>query len=282
MKRIIRVAAALCGAILLAGCTGSQLKQSEKAVPEGPEFSKELYSGYMDLARSEYSEGDYWDSDAFANRAEVAASGGNVPLESIESRNLPANHVAELSDARARLTAALDGGMATRDPVNAAKAQVNFDCWMQEQEENWQTDDIAACRNGYLAAMDALTPAAAAAPPPPTPTPQPARFVVYFGSDKSELNSDAMAVVEEAKAAAAKLGGATVRVVGNADREGAADYNQVLSEMRAAAVAKVFDAPDVPVNAVVTEAHGEMRPAVMTADGVPNRENRRVEIVIEP
>lgn len=278
MKRNIGVAAALCAALLLAGCAGGQLSQAEQAVPEGPEFSKQLYTGYVDLSRSEYNEGDYHDSDAFARRARIAARAGDVAPEAITARELPAEHVAELSNARSRLVAALDAGAATRDPVNAAKAQLMFDCWMQEQEENWQADDIAACRGGYLAAMDALTPAAAAAPAPV----QPARYVVYFGSDKADLDSAAMAVIEEAKAAARKLGGATVKVVGNTDRDGDAEYNQMLSEMRAAAVAKMFATPDAPINAVVTEAHGERQPAVMTDDGVPKQANRRVDIIIEP
>ena len=29
-----------------------------------------------------------------------------------------------------------------------------YDCWVQEQEENFQPDDIARCRDGFLAAME--------------------------------------------------------------------------------------------------------------------------------
>lgn len=280
MTRNIGVATALCGAIALAGCAGGQLSKAEQVVPEGPEFSQQLYTGYLDLARSEYNEGDYWDSDAFARRAKFAARGNAVAPEEIVARKLPAEHVGELTDARASLVSALDAGVAAKDPANAAKAQVMFDCWMQEQEENWQPDDIAACRDGYIAAMDGLAPLLAAAPAPPAA--QPAKYVVYFGSNKAELDRAAMAVIQEAKAAASKLEGATVRVSGNADRDGDAAYNQMLSEMRADAVAKMLAAPENAVKAVVTEAHGELQPAVMTDDGVPNRRNRRVEISIEP
>lgn len=282
MKTSTIAAILLCGATMLAGCAGAQLKPAERMVPEGPEFSQNLYEGYVALARAEYDEGDYRDSDAFARRAISAAKAQDVAPEETAARKLPAEHVAELEQARSSLTAALDAGVATRDPVNAAKAQVMFDCWMQEQEENWQPDDIARCRGEYLAAMDELAPTLAALTAPAPSAAQPIKFVVYFGSNRFELDGEAQAVIEEAKSAAAKAGGGIVKISGNADRAGDADYNQALSELRAAAVAKFLATPDIPVKAVVTEAHGEMQPAVLTADGVADPRNRRVEIIIEP
>ncbi len=40
--------------------------------------------------------------------------------------------------------------------MEAANAQVMFDCWMQEQEENFQPPDIARCRDGFSAAIAAV------------------------------------------------------------------------------------------------------------------------------
>ena len=52
-----------------------------------------------------------------------------------------------LSGARSRLIAAFGAGARKRAPKQAAEAQLRFDCWMQEQEENFQPDDIdAPCR----------------------------------------------------------------------------------------------------------------------------------------
>lgn len=47
-------------------------------------------------------------------------------------------------------------GGAVFAPAEAATAQAAFDCWMQEQEENFQPRDIGACQNRYLAAMARL------------------------------------------------------------------------------------------------------------------------------
>ena len=45
-----------------------------------------------------------------------------------------------VATSRARLMAALSAGARDKAPIQAANAQVMFDCWMQEQEENFQPD----------------------------------------------------------------------------------------------------------------------------------------------
>lgn len=277
MKFQIKAAGAIAGLFLLAGCSGYELARAQMIEPQGSSFDRSLYHGYVGLAESEYAEGDYRDSDSFALRATRVAEGGAVEPEEIGDRMLPADHVAEMTDARNRLLAALAAGASEADPERAAEAQVYFDCWMQEQEENWQSEDIAACRDRFMAALDALEPALAA-----RQTVQPVRFVVYFKTDKFELDEEAEAIIAEAQAAAAKLGTPIVKVSGNADTVGSSDYNQSLSEMRAQAVAKVLGAGDVPVRALVTEGYGELAPAVATPDETAEQQNRRVEIILEP
>ena len=279
MLSYFKLAGVVAGMMLLAGCTGQALYGAQRIQPTGSDFAQNLYSGYIDLAEDEYAEGDYSDSDVFARRAVAVGTGSAVAPEAIESRWLPAEHVAELTDARAKLIAALDAGATEKDPARAAQAQVMFDCWMQEQEENWQPEDIGKCRDGFMAALDTITPKIAAVS---KPKPEAVRYVVYFRTDQANLDAAAEAVIAEAKAAAAKIGGAVVRISGNADRVGPDQYNVILSEMRAAAVAKLMAVGDVPIKAVYTEAFGEAQPAIMTADETPEPLNRRVEIIIQP
>ena len=104
MKPVARTLMPWLGALLLAGC-GVQLEVAEEAEPKGTEFSKSLYEGYLQLSRDEYAEGDYRDSDTFAERAITAADGAAPPPESLESRSLPANAVSLLAEARDRLLA---------------------------------------------------------------------------------------------------------------------------------------------------------------------------------
>lgn len=274
----ISVAGAMAGMFAIAGCTGQQLYKAQAIEPQGSAFDQNLYHGYIGLSQAEYEEGDYRDSDAFAMRATESGTQGGVTPEEIDARGLPGDHVAELSDARAKLIAALSAGAAEAEPARAADAQVNFDCWMQEQEENWQPEDIANCRDNFYAALEGLGYAPVASKAKPTSV----RFVVYFDTDDYSVDAAAEAVLAEAKAAAEKLGTPIVRISGNADTVGSAAYNQKLSELRVQAVAKVLEATNTPTRAMVTEAHGELRPALLTGDETNHQRNRRVEIILDP
>ena len=273
MLRVCGVVVCCIGGLALAAC-GNQLDRAKSLNPEGSKFDQSLYAGYVDLANSENSEGDYNDSDVFAGRAIASATGGAIAPEAIGSRNLPESHVNELTDARARLMAAMAKGAGEKAPNETAKAQVMFDCWMQEQEENFQPDDIAACRGGYYDAMadveDAIRPRAVA----------PKRFVVYFDTDSSKLDAAAEAVLAEAKAAAEKLSG-QIELVAGADTVGPSEYNYGLSERRAESVVEAMVAGGVPAGAINAQAFGESNLAKPTADEVDEVANRRVEIVIE-
>jgi outer membrane protein OmpA-like peptidoglycan-associated protein len=287
MNGLGKVFVACIGGLSLAGC-GMQLEKAESLSPQGSAFDVNLYEGYLGLAKSETGEGDHVDSDVFATRAISAGSGTATGPEAIAARDLPKDKVGELSTARERLVAALASGAAQKMPADSADAQVKFDCWMQEQEENFQPDDIAACRGGFydaLAKLESGTKAVAKVAPAPEPQPEPKlgalKFVVYFDTDSADLDAAAKAVLAEAEAAAAKAKAAKVSVLGNTDTVGEAAYNDTLSELRAAAVAKAMVAGGVPAGAISSAAFGESNLAKPTGDNVSAGENRRVEIVIE-
>ncbi len=266
-------------AVLALSACGTQLERAESVSPEGSAFDVSLFNGYVDLSRSEYGEGDYNDSDTFAISALNAGAGNRPAPEEVGSRAQPENKIGELGDARARLVAVLDNPKAISEyPDDTAAAQVMFDCWMQEQEENWQPEDIERCRSSYydkIAALeDALKPKMAAAP-------EPVKFVVYFDLGKSEIDSAAQAILADAEAAAKKLGG-TVSVAGHTDTSGAASYNDTLSEIRADAVAKALAAGGVSSNRIAAEWFGQNDLAVPTPDETVEAANRRTEIIVQP
>lgn len=270
------------GSAALAGC-GTQLEQAEKLTPQGSAFDLSLYDGYLGLAKSETGEGDYRDSDTFATRAIYAGTGRMVGPEEVASRNLPADKVGELGSARERLVTALGRGAAQKLPGDAAEAQVKFDCWMQEQEENFQPDDIAACRGGFydaLAKLESGTKKVAKAAPKPAP--EAIKFIVYFDFNSTDLDAKGKEVVFQAEAAARRLQGGRVVVSGFTDTVGSAAYNQTLSELRAGAVAKVLSADGYPTKQIKTEGFGKTNLAVPTGDGVADAGNRRAVIYVQP
>jgi outer membrane protein OmpA-like peptidoglycan-associated protein len=69
-------------------------------------------------------------------------------------------------------------------------------------------------------------------------------------------------------------------LTGHADRAGPSDYNFGLSRRRADAVKAELVRLGVSSAEITTEAKGESEPLVPTADGVPEAQNRRVEILM--
>jgi len=134
-------------------------------------------------------------------------------------------------------------------------------------------------------------PPAPPAPPPPPPPPAPAPlppcppaavtpgpFLVFFDWDKSAITAEAAAILDRAAEQFAATGQTSVALAGHADKSGKDDYNVKLSQRRADAVKAYLAGKGVPADAMGTEAFGEGRPLVDTADGVREPQNRRVEI----
>ena len=74
----------------------------------------------------------------------------------------------------------------------------------------------------------------------------------------------------------------TVLVVGHTDNVGATDYNQALSERRAAAVAGILSSNGVEAWRVQTTGRGYNQPVASNDTPGGRAQNRRVEIVITP
>jgi outer membrane protein OmpA-like peptidoglycan-associated protein len=270
-------------ASLMAGCTGVELSEAENARPTGTGFSAALYKEYIDLAKSEYGQGDYRDSDHYALKAIAAAKAQPGDPDQVAIRQLPKEYVGEITGARARLVKAFDVGGRDKQPALAARAQSMFDCWMEQQEENFQSVDIARCRTEYMAAMaqleGAMRPQTVAAPP--APAPEAKSFVVYFDLNSTKLTPESQRIVTQAIDAAKARGVNQVSLVGHADLSGASPYNTKLSGMRVRAVADQLKKGGVSDNLLSIGALGDTVPAVKTPPGTREAKNRRVEITIK-
>ena len=107
-------------------------------------------------------------------------------------------------------------------------------------------------------------------------------FIVFFDWDKDEITPQAAAILDNAAQAYQTTGQAQVMLAGHADRSGSDAYNVGLSQRRANNVRSYLAGRGVPDGSMTTEAFGESRPLVDTADGVREPQNRRVEITFGP
>lgn len=94
-----------------------------------------------------------------------------------------------------------------------------------------------------------------------------------FDFNKSTLRPEGKAKIDEVVAKSGKLNLEVVIVVGHTDRIGSKEFNQKLSERRAAAVKDYMVSKGIPANRVYTEGKGLTQP-VTKPDQCPNKLGR--------
>ena len=283
MTSVMRFAVLMIAAVTLSGCASRPMNQLASMQPSGAAFDTALAQDYAALSEAEKFQGDNRDADTYAQRAMAAAGGQSPGPDQVELRQpfLKDKYVSELSDGRQRLVSALDKTGRTKAPEDAARAQASYDCWIEQASEDLQPADINACKQAFLDAIAKVEAALVEEPPAAEVAAPPESYLAFFDFDKADITSDGMSVVESA--ATDTKGTPFRRVVakGYTDTSGSQDYNLGLSQRRADAVRSALVDFGMQADAIDTEALGEADPLVPTGDGVPEAQNRRVEIVIE-
>lgn len=261
----VRLAASAAFAVALAGCGMVE----PKGGPSSDAYFEGLRSGYTAVADSKREILDLENVDLFQHRANAAAAGESVePFDPSRWPTLPAGQAGALSDARARLGQAYQGGARQRRPAEAAEAQVAYDCWVERAAGSWRRPYSDGCRNRFEAAVQKLKPVVTT-------------HLVFFGHNRATI---APAQQERVRAAAADAKGAPaggVSIVGNADRTGSPDYNMTLSRRRADAVADQMRREGATLDGARISGAGDANPRKPTPRGVREPENRNVEVTIE-
>ncbi len=281
--------------LALSACSGfrahSEMEALNEAKAVGSPFTQALTSEYRSFSNSEMNQMfDYPDALHFARKGLAAAKGEVVMPEPISDWSLTPQNQQELGTARNRLIAAFDAGARDSAPQLSAHAQAMFDCWIEQQEEDWQTNDILTCKSGFLEAMNKLEgqlgaqpPVAEAAPDAPPDMskpmkPEDAMYLVFFDFDKSKIGQGGDSVLDAVSSEVKSRSLNTVNVVGHTDTSGTNRYNDKLAMRRANAVRDALASRGVDPSLIKVEGRGESQLLVQTADGVREPANRRAEI----
>jgi len=167
MNRIGKYVVLGLGVLTLGACATTDnldtYNKAKGACTAGSAFNAALCNGYNQLATEEQTPYEPYvidprDRDYYATKAAAAGAGqtplpsnvaGPLPSEGCgasqtaapcvavpDSRPIPGEAIAEVTDGRARLMAAFDAGGREKAPDPAARAQTQFDCWLEQLEEN--------------------------------------------------------------------------------------------------------------------------------------------------
>lgn len=267
----------------------------------GSPFTRHLADGYRAFVNREFTEMyDHPDAIHFARKGLSAAAGETVLPEPVSDWNLLPEHIAMLSTARGRLLAVYDIGAREVAPQQAAIAQVNFDCWIEQQEENWQSGEITVCKDAFMTALSNLENSVVAPPPPPAPEqdffppveplamdapapmrPEDAMYLVFFDFDSSKVAQGGMSVIDAIAQEAHGRSLNWINIVGHTDSAGPRKYNNRLALRRANAVRDSLVNRGISPALIQVESRGEDELLVATPDGVREPANRRAQITFE-
>ncbi len=251
------------------------MKEARSVQAPADVYQATLYAEYLRYAEYEYGPMmDYGDAIFHARRAMAAAGGEAMAPQAVTDRLEPADAADELNAARQRLMAVLQGGGPQKAPEATARAQAAFDCWLEQQEENFQPDDIASCRQTF---MENIQIAEAALKPPVPPTITLAADVL-FDFDKAVIKDSFKPELDRIAELLQQNPEVRVFVDGYTDTAGPAAYNMELSRRRAQAVADYLIGRGIDADRITVRAFGETELAVPTPDDTPEPRNRRVEI----
>ncbi len=285
----------VAGVLALGACDFNKFDEVDalrEAQPVGSPFTQKLTAEYKDYVNNEIEIGDHADALHFSRKGLAAARGDVVTPEPLGDWNVPAETMNELATGRSRLMAVFDLGAREAYPDVSGVAQTRFDCWIENQEENFQGDEINRCKREFLAALQQLEGAMPAQPPAPVAAPETpfnvdpnapmaaenAMYLVFFDFDQSTLGPGAQSVLDAVAAEISKRSLNSVTVVGHADRSGSESYNLKLAQRRANAVRDALVQRGVNASIIKAESRGESEPLVETPDNVREPANRRAQI----
>ena len=128
-------------------------------------------------------------------------------------------------------------------------------------------------------------PAPAPAPPPrETPAevrPTVAAASIYFDYDSSTLSDDSRSKLQSFFAAVQNRPDLRVRIEGNCDERGTAEYNLELGQRRADAAKRYLADLGLPGSRMTTISNGKEKPRARGEDEAAWRENRRDDLLPE-
>ncbi len=281
--------------LLLNACSSSYEKISKNNYYPKEEFSKHLFEVYKKNASFEANEMHDWNSaKLYSEKALLAASGEKIKPEKLSYWKIPKDKMKELNIAYKNLMIIYNKAI-DLDPYNLAVAISSFDCWAEQQEENWQTWDINKCKTSFLNSMqniyksiedekmlkdekvnaeEIINDSVAVVTKDKEEN---ILQLIYFDFDKSNLS---IVSINKIRKFLKKYDDKIEKylIVGHTDTKGSEEYNINLSINRANAVKNILIQNGVIENNIKIIGKGEKNLMIKTADEVPHPINRRAEI----
>ena len=172
-----------------------------------------------------------------------------------------------------------------------------YDCWLEQLEENWQTNDIARCKAKFYTNFDKISELGKEKTNKKTiknetnstqqnnkkvdtNEPENLNVTVFFNYDSFTLTQKEIAKIDQVLQIIYNNEYKSITINGHTDTKGTDSYNLILSKKRAKYVESYLRSKDVK-NSIIANGYGEKSTFLNTGDGIVEKKNRRAEIIIK-
>ncbi len=261
----------------LTGCMDSSLSRLAHTQPIGAPFTASLAQEYLIFASRENT--TYFDKKSasyFAQKGLDAAMGTQVQPELVEKWHIPQILQGELQGARVRLLSAINNATPrSNNSSELAQAQVNYDCWLEEQDENRQPENITFCRNNFyqaimIAEQKNIGPSTALLPTAP--------YRSYYRPGQTDVPAQAAPVLNQLMSLIGQVSDYKMTVDGYADKTGKTSRNLEVSEQRANKMRDAVVARGAAAEKIRAYGHGDAD--AKGKRGTASAPDRRVDITL--
>ncbi len=276
---------------VLTSCVTS-VEQLRKMKVTGDTYQSELAKYYLEFAESEADQYDWFNSSYFAKKGIKVLNGENPAPEDLTNWSMPDDMVVTISQARGYLLSLATSDVKKKYPAQAARAQFMFDCWVEQQEENWQQEHIDYCRENFYATLDQLFSITTkdvvlgnlekdSIQKPEITKIKPENKIAYFKTGSAKLDNKAKRIISTIISRLKDSKNYTITLNGYTDRIGSEENNMKLAKKRAMTIKKALVDGGLNSKNITIFAFGETEGRKKTKDKTAEKENRAVEIIVE-
>lgn len=255
--------------------------------------SRHSFNGYLALEYLQYGRDlavikKNNDSKYFTDKGLRASRDEDVFPEAPEKWGLNSTQIEEATLARAKLTALLaDPKIRQTLPIQLARLQLLYDCWVSKENYSWQYSDMGQCQIMFFRLEKEMNDYVADLKPKKEikvteiKDPELSKFEIYFDLGSYKFNSEANKTFRELFINLEELNGDyRILLVGNADRVGKKLYNDIIARKRILAVKNLLVKNGIPQDFIEAKSLGDRSPQIITYKDTQNKYNRRVSIYV--
>ena len=289
-------------------CAHFRITNLEKNKFKKDDFYNLLSQEYLELAKFElYDMHDEIDANLFAFKSSISLNKKIFYPENPNNWKIPLSYEKEALMFFNKIKKLIKNEVYLNHPRHFAKTLAAYDCWIEQIEENWQTDHINACYEKFNKNLNFITSKISddnkkvisknnkkeintsaqsndiirnkQENDKEVSVDKMTTFktLVFFDFDKFTLSSQQLLQLELFINTASKYPDMQIFIEGHTDTMGSKDYNDALSTKRANFIKKHLLEKSLE-NKINTNSYGENKLLIHTNDEVKEKKNRRAEL----